>query len=109
METFEIDIDGSDGKKMRVVLKRITRGEKKTIAKLVAPKELNPNDTEGLKISFDAWQNYQDELLKLCIVSPENLKTNEGISNLLDVSFNALFNKAQEINGLLNFDATEKK
>jgi phosphoribosyl-dephospho-CoA transferase len=103
-----MEIELADGTKQAVTLRRILRKEKRLINSLIAPKEIN-TQAKDVTVNTEKWEEYREKYLSLTIKSPESLKDVAALQELPDMEFNALFVAAQELNGEIGQEATEKK
>ncbi len=97
MGEYEVDI-GTNGSSEVVLLKSLTYGDWKKISRLIAPAQIK----EGEKpvISFDAAVRFNEELIKSSIISPDILKTDQGLEKLSKTGFDKLISKISEMNNM---------
>ena len=103
-----VAIELADGTKETVVFRRILRRERRELNKLIAPKEINTQNPE-FKVEYEKWEEYRERLVSISIKTPEKMKAQAHLQELPDTAFNILFTAAQEVNGEINPESTEKK
>lgn len=108
MQEKTIGVELADGTKVDATFRRILRKERRELSRLIAPKEINTNSPD-FKVDFEKWEEYRERYVIISLRSPDSLKTQAALQNLPDASFNAMFLAAQEVNGEISQESTEKK
>jgi len=103
-----VEIELADGQKETVTLRRLLRRERRDLNKMIAPADINTQNP-GYKVNYEKWEDYREKYITITVKTPEKFKQLKEVQELPDVSFNALFTVAQEVNGELSQDKTEKK
>jgi hypothetical protein len=95
---MELTVEYDSGKTATVTMKKLKYKEWKRISRIIAPKMVS-TDMKA-EIDYEASVKYGEELIKACVVSPDDLKADEGLWELTKDSYDKLLEGASKLNNL---------
>ena len=102
MKKKTVEAELRDETKVPVVLGQITQEDREFLNLLVTPDTIIPDgsfDATKVPVSTAKGIQYQRELVRRSILSPDKLKDEKFASLILEDSFKELLSAAQELNG----------
>ena len=94
-----VQVEYDDGRKVDVKMKSINYKKSKAIYKLIMPTKIR-QDMENIDMDTTNLAQFNEELVKESIVSPIELKTDEGLGLLTKPGFDILVSAASEVNSV---------